>query len=145
MASIKRFHQNGCKGENCECAWRLDYRPLGTRAPDGFIFRPRRRLRNISRSRRESKSCKCLIYKAWRGGRAVEGTGLENRQRRKSLVGSNPDPLRQRVCDVEHSPENCTESPCVRRLVVSKSEIPTPFAWILSISDFGGGLWRSEH
>jgi hypothetical protein len=23
---------------------------------------------------------KCLIYKAWRGGRVVEGTGLENRQ-----------------------------------------------------------------
>jgi hypothetical protein len=23
---------------------------------------------------------KCLIYKAWRGGRAVEGTGLENRR-----------------------------------------------------------------
>jgi hypothetical protein len=45
-----------------------------------------------------------------------------------------------------------TESPRVRRLVVSKSardistlEIPTPFAWILSISDFGGGLWLSEH
>jgi hypothetical protein len=61
-------------------------------------------------------------------------------------------PLRQRVCDVEHSPQNCTEAPRVRRLVVSKStrdistlEIPTPFAWILSISDFGGGLWRSEH
>ena len=26
------------------------------------------------------------------GGRAVEGTGLENRQGRKSLVGSNPTP-----------------------------------------------------
>jgi hypothetical protein len=26
------------------------------------------------------------------GGRAVECTGLENRQRRKSLVGSNPTP-----------------------------------------------------
>jgi hypothetical protein len=45
-----------------------------------------------------------------------------------------------------------TESPRVRRLVVSKStrdistlEIPMPFAWILSISDFGGGLWLSEH
>jgi hypothetical protein len=28
----------------------------------------------------------------WRGGRVVEGTGLENRQRRESLVGSNPTP-----------------------------------------------------
>ena len=27
-----------------------------------------------------------------RGGRAVEGTGLENRQARKGLVGSNPTP-----------------------------------------------------
>jgi hypothetical protein len=26
------------------------------------------------------------------GGRAVEGTGLENRQARKGLVGSNPTP-----------------------------------------------------
>jgi hypothetical protein len=26
------------------------------------------------------------------GGRAVEGTGLENRQGRKLLVGSNPTP-----------------------------------------------------
>jgi len=31
MASIQRFHQGGCKGEDCDCAWRLDYRPLGTR------------------------------------------------------------------------------------------------------------------
>ena len=30
------------------------------------------------------------------GGRAVECTGLENRQRRKSLVGSNPTPS---VCE----------------------------------------------
>lgn len=27
-----------------------------------------------------------------RGGRVVEGTGLENRQARKGLVGSNPTP-----------------------------------------------------
>ena len=33
-----------------------------------------------------------LEVQLWRGGRAVEGTGLENRQRRKSLVGSNPTP-----------------------------------------------------
>jgi integrase len=30
MASIKRHHQDGCKGQNCECPWRLDYRPMGT-------------------------------------------------------------------------------------------------------------------
>jgi hypothetical protein len=34
----------------------------------------------------------CSIHKARRGGRAVEGTGLENRQRREPLVGSNPTP-----------------------------------------------------
>jgi hypothetical protein len=33
-----------------------------------------------------------------RGGRAVEGTGLENRQRRKSLVGSNPTPSASAQC-----------------------------------------------
>ncbi len=33
MASIKRFHQNGCNGQNCECAWRLDYRPQGLAGP----------------------------------------------------------------------------------------------------------------
>ena len=31
------------------------------------------------------------------GGRAVEGTGLENRQARKGLVGSNPTPSAMRV------------------------------------------------
>ena len=40
MASIKRFHENGCKGENCECAWRLDYRPLGTRGPRKRLYFP---------------------------------------------------------------------------------------------------------
>jgi hypothetical protein len=29
---------------------------------------------------------------AWRGGRAVEGTGLENRRGREITVGSNPTP-----------------------------------------------------
>jgi hypothetical protein len=42
---------------------------------------------------------KSLIYKAWRGGRVVEGTGLENRQRRKSLVGSNPTPSAGKIGD----------------------------------------------
>jgi len=40
MASIKRFHLNGCEGENCECAWRLDYRPLGTRGPRKRLYFP---------------------------------------------------------------------------------------------------------
>ena len=40
MASIKRFHESGCKGENCECAWRLDYRPLGTRGPRKRLYFP---------------------------------------------------------------------------------------------------------
>ena len=34
------------------------------------------------------------------GGRVVEGTGLENRQARKRLVGSNPTPsaMLKRIC-----------------------------------------------
>ena len=43
MASIKRHHQDGCNGRNCECAWRLDYRPMGTRGPRRrFFFRTRK-------------------------------------------------------------------------------------------------------
>ena len=34
----------------------------------------------------------CYTYAARRGGGAVHRTGLENRQRRKSFVGSNPTP-----------------------------------------------------
>jgi hypothetical protein len=33
-----------------------------------------------------------LEFQGWMGGRAVEGTGLENRQTRKRLEGSNPSP-----------------------------------------------------
>jgi integrase len=33
MASIKRFHQDGCQGEDCQCPWRLDYRPQGLAGP----------------------------------------------------------------------------------------------------------------
>lgn len=33
MSSIKRFHLADCPGAGCECPWRLDYRPLGTRGP----------------------------------------------------------------------------------------------------------------
>ena len=35
---------------------------------------------------------KMLISQSWMGGRVVEGTGLENRQARKRLEGSNPSP-----------------------------------------------------
>jgi len=38
MASIQRFHQGGCKGEDCDCTWRLDYRPLGTHGPRRRLF-----------------------------------------------------------------------------------------------------------
>ncbi len=38
MASIQRFHQGGCNGQNCECAWRLDYRPMGTHGPRRRLF-----------------------------------------------------------------------------------------------------------
>ena len=31
-----------------------------------------------------------MFIREWRGARVVEGTGLENRQGRKSFVGSNP-------------------------------------------------------
>ena len=31
-------------------------------------------------------------FNTWMGGRVVEGTGLENRQTCKRLVGSNPTP-----------------------------------------------------
>ena len=34
----------------------------------------------------------CYPAAVRRGGRAVEGTGLENRRARKGLVGSNPTP-----------------------------------------------------
>lgn len=38
MALIKRHHQDGCNGRNCECAWRLDYRPMGTHGPRRRLF-----------------------------------------------------------------------------------------------------------
>jgi hypothetical protein len=31
-----------------------------------------------------------MVYTLWRGGRVVEGSGLENRRRREASVGSNP-------------------------------------------------------
>jgi hypothetical protein len=34
------------------------------------------------------------------GGRAVECTGLENRQRRKAFVGSNPTPSASKIKDL---------------------------------------------
>ncbi len=43
--------------------------------------------------RRHIFACRCLVGSpspSWRSGRVVEGTGLENRQGRKALGGSNP-------------------------------------------------------
>src|SRR6202040_239752 len=40
MASIQKFHQQDCSGRNCECPYRLDYRPLGTRGPRKRLFFP---------------------------------------------------------------------------------------------------------
>src|SRR5271154_4519450 len=40
MASIKKFHDSGCIGGVCECPWRLDYRPLGTRGPRKRLYFP---------------------------------------------------------------------------------------------------------
>jgi integrase len=33
MASIKRYHQAACIGGDCDCPWRLDYRPQGLAGP----------------------------------------------------------------------------------------------------------------
>jgi hypothetical protein len=33
MASIKRYHQAACMGGDCDCPWRLDYRPQGLAGP----------------------------------------------------------------------------------------------------------------
>src|SRR5260370_39997554 len=33
MASIKRYHNAACMGGNCDCPWRLDYRPQGLTGP----------------------------------------------------------------------------------------------------------------
>ena len=40
-------------------------------------------------SARPIKECSKTIH-SWRGGRAVDGTGLENRHTRKGIGGSNP-------------------------------------------------------
>ena len=55
---------------------------------------PGRRARNLARrkSRPYIKNFSYLIDHIWMGGRAVEGTGLENRQGLALLVGSNPTP-----------------------------------------------------
>jgi hypothetical protein len=38
------------------------------------------------------RSSEPVENQSWMGGRVVEGTGLENRQARKRLEGSNPSP-----------------------------------------------------
>jgi hypothetical protein len=152
MASIKRFHQDDCNGQNCECPWRLDYRPIGTGGAPAFVFSHQRGGRKTSRENvgqsfarriprphegsRSQGWCRAVVQaqdrspslarcgpantaghtatgsrrwiagrwagsgmakkplrnQAWRGGRAVEGTGLENRRGREITVGSNPTP-----------------------------------------------------
>ena len=59
---------------------------------------------------------------AWMGGRAVEGTGLENRQGLAPLVGSNPTPSATfasnelSLRDVFNDPSHCPQSyPRTRR------------------------------
>ena len=63
--------------------------------------------------------------------------------------GFESHPLRSRVLYAEQFLEKSAKSARVRRLVGSKAtgetltwEIPRPFAEILSVSNFGGGLWR---
>jgi integrase len=46
MASIKKFHLPDCRGNDCDCLWVLDYRPLG-------LSGPRRRVRFKTRKRAE--------------------------------------------------------------------------------------------
>ena len=41
MTSIKRHHQGN--GQNCECPWRLDYRPMGTYGSRRRLFFPTRK------------------------------------------------------------------------------------------------------
>jgi hypothetical protein len=62
-----------------------------SRRQTGYSDFRSQKMADWDRSRRSNWQ-KDLIYQDWRGGRAVEGTGLENRQRLTSLVGSNPTP-----------------------------------------------------
>ena len=60
---------------------------------DGGGRLARLRLRQVRRQARATLARgRGLTAAVWMGGRAVECTGLENRQRRKSFVGSNPTP-----------------------------------------------------
>src|SRR6185295_10668195 len=79
----------------------------------------------------------------WMGGRAVEGTGLENRQGRKSFVGSNPTPsaiaLNPNVSDVG------LHGPLTRSFLVCKSrscETLTNPMLSADIRGLVGGRWR---
>ena len=75
-----------------------------------------------------------------KGGRAVEGTGLENRQARKGLVGSNPTPsaisLFLDVLDHSTIPHLAREISRILFLVISaNSGVRLLFLWV--------GLWGS--
>jgi hypothetical protein len=66
--------------------------------------------------------------------------------------GFESHPLRQPVLDAEKFRVASAKSARARHLLNSEStrevpirETPAPFARILSVSIFGGGLWRSEH
>ena len=65
--------------------------------------------------------------------------------------GFESHPLRTRVLSARKISEKSAESTCAGRLVSSKPtremptrEVPMPFAEILSLATFGGGLWLSQ-
>jgi hypothetical protein len=43
MALIKRYHKPACIGGDCDCTWRLDYRPQGLAGPRKRIEFPTNR------------------------------------------------------------------------------------------------------
>jgi hypothetical protein len=69
------------------------------------------------------------------GGRAVEGTGLENRQTRKRLEGSNPSPSANHLSSLVHSRPLITEIEreillCLSGEVCRDPLLSTPKEWI---------------
>src|SRR6266516_3863325 len=57
-----------------------------------YVVKHVRPQRDQSRSTMTSGGCTSAHGPTWGDGRAAEGDGLENRQGRKSLLGSNPSP-----------------------------------------------------
>ena len=98
---------------------------------DGGGRLARLRLRQVRRQARATLARgRGLTAAVWMGGRAVECTGLENRQRRKSFVGSNPTPSvffgekTQRV-SVRGGPDRRSEHRLMKRAVISERGPPT--------------------